>query len=139
MSDDGAKWLTFQALAEARGTSKRAAVVLVRRHKWPKRTNNAGHVTALVPAEWATAQDEKVADRNATPHDAPTDAAHAIAVLERTVEALREAHAQALALAQDRAERAEQRLAEVKAAEARRRGQGRWARLRSAWRGSKLS
>jgi hypothetical protein len=27
--------------------------VLVRRKKWARQTNNAGHVTALVPVTWA--------------------------------------------------------------------------------------
>ena len=45
--------MTFAELAQARGTSKRAAVVLVRRHGWRKQRNNAGHVLALVPPTWA--------------------------------------------------------------------------------------
>jgi len=89
MPDEDARWMTYEALAQARGTTKRAAVVLVRRKRWPRQTNNAGHVTALVPVTWAEPREESVAP----PHSAPGGAAHAIAVLERTVEALREAHA----------------------------------------------
>jgi hypothetical protein len=44
--------MTFAELAEARGTSKRAAVVLVRRHGWRRQRNNAGHVIALVTPAW---------------------------------------------------------------------------------------
>ena len=137
MPDEDARWMSYEALAQARGTTKRAAVVLVRRKRWPRQTNNAGHVTALVPVTWAEPREESVAP----PHSAPNGAAHAIAVLERTVEALREAHAGERAALLDRAERAEAAAQEARqAADALRRGDdarkamGRWARLRAAWR-----
>jgi hypothetical protein len=81
--------MTYEALAQARGTSRRAAVVLVRRHKWRRQQNNDGHTIALVPATWATAQTDKVD----APHSDANDAGHAVAVFERALEALREAHA----------------------------------------------
>lgn len=75
--------MTFAELAEARGTTKRAAVVLVRRHGWRKQRNNAGHVIALVPHTWAetTATDvpghrgterERHNAGHSIPHSAPT-------------------------------------------------------------------
>jgi hypothetical protein len=84
--------MTYEALAEARGTTKRAAVVLVRRKKWPRQTNNAGRVLALVPITCAQ-KNSSVQPEELPRHSAPDGAAHAITVLERTVEALRQAHA----------------------------------------------
>jgi hypothetical protein len=154
MSDE-ARWMTYEALAEARGTTKRAAVVLVRRKRWPRQTNNAGHVLALVPGTWAQ-KNLPMQGEELPRHSAPNGAGHAIAVLERTVEALRQAHAEALKLAHDQtqeaererdearmevaalkmaAEQAEARVAELEAAEAERRAQGRLRRAWRAWRG----
>jgi hypothetical protein len=162
MSDEDARWMTYEALAQARGTTKRAAVVLVRRKRWPRQTNNAGHVLALVPVSWAQ-KNYSVQPEELPRHSAPNGASHAIAVLERTVEALREAHAgeraalqaqveaqatiaaearmevAALKIAAEQAEAAaataEERAERLEAGEAARKARGRWARLRAAWRG----
>ena len=145
MPDEDARWMSYEALAQARGTTKRAAVVLVRRKRWPRQTNNAGHVTALVPATWAEPREE-----GAVPgHSAPNGATHAITVLESALEALREAHAgeraalqaqlseaqAAVIRAELAAATAAERLQQMEQADAHRRSQGRWARLRAAWRG----
>jgi hypothetical protein len=152
MPDEDARWMSYQALAEARGTSKHAAQVLVRRRKWPRQTSNEGHVLVLVPPEWATAY-EGAQDKgaksplNAEPR-APNGATHAVTVLEQALEALREAHAMercalqgqiaelrtAATRADSAAQEAQQRAREMEAAEAARRARGRWARLRAAWR-----
>lgn len=49
MLDEDGRWMTFPELAEARGTSRHAAEVLVRRHKWRKQDGNDGRVRVLVP------------------------------------------------------------------------------------------
>ena len=162
MPDEDARWMTYEALAEARGTTKRAAVVLVRRKKWPRQTNNAGHVLALVPVTWAQ-KNSSVQPEELPRHSAPNGATHAISVLERTVEALREAHAgeraalqaqveaqatiaaearmevAALKIASEQAEAAAQEAAQraerLEAADAERRSKGRWRRAWDGWRG----
>lgn len=141
MEGEEARWVTFQALAEARGTSKRAAVVLVRRRGWPKQRNNAGHVTALVPLTALKPKPDGGGDNVISSHAQP-DAGHVVAVLERTVEALVEAHARERAalqaqLDQARAEAQEARQAadQLRRADDARRARGRWARLRAAWQG----
>src|SRR5690349_19397517 len=55
--NNDARWMTFAELALIRGTSKRAAVTLVRRHGWRRQRNNEGHVIALVPLTWATPEE----------------------------------------------------------------------------------
>jgi hypothetical protein len=148
MPDEEARWMTYEALAQARGTTKRAAVVLVRRKKWPRQKNNAGHVTALVPVTWATETSSAQPEEGAG-HSAPNGAGHAIAVLERTVEALREAHAMersalqgqiaelraAAARADAAAQEAREAADDLRRADEARKARGRWARLRATWRG----
>ncbi|HEU0218952.1 MAG TPA: hypothetical protein VFQ90_20010, partial [Stellaceae bacterium] len=51
-NDDDGRWMTYAEIADARGTERRAAVMLVRRHGWRRQRNNAGHTIALVPATW---------------------------------------------------------------------------------------
>src|SRR5215471_6914583 len=53
MDDDAGKWMTYAQLATLRGTSTRAAVMLVRRHRWRRQKDNSGHTLAFVPAIWA--------------------------------------------------------------------------------------
>lgn len=168
--------MTFAELAEARGTSKRAAVVLIRRHGWRRQRDNAGHVRALVPPPW----DQPVmrsADAERAGHSAPPTGAYeapaletlaqALAALqqaqEREREALREAQEreraahraevvglrEALGRAQDEAQEAHQALEQARAEAQKAReaaealgererhwwAQGRWVRLKAAWRG----
>jgi len=47
--EDDHRWLTYADLANARGISRASAVRLCRKHRWPKRQNNAGAVTVAVP------------------------------------------------------------------------------------------
>jgi hypothetical protein len=146
---DEDQWMTYEALAQARRTSKRAAIMLVRRHKWRREKNNEGHTIALVPVTWAAPLE---ADSGGG-HSAANSTTHAIVVLEQALSALREAHARELAVlheahdavttalraeveqAQSRAQDALQALEELRQSRAKRAGQGRWARLRLAWRG----
>jgi hypothetical protein len=113
--NDG-RWMTFAELAAARGTSKRAANVLVRRHGWRRQRNNAGHVIALVPRTWQDRQDE--GETHSEPHGAAHGdgaqplLAQAVAVLESALTEANSRATSALALA-DRS------LAQVADAEAR--------------------
>jgi len=97
-TEDGGRWMTFAELAKVRGTSKRAAVMLIRRHGWRRQRNNAGHTIALVPPTWA----EPVADSMGGEGDghsaghgsdelAPFHAT-ALAALEDALSALRDGH-----------------------------------------------
>jgi hypothetical protein len=131
---DGAEWLSVTQLAERRGISRASAARLIRRYKWPKRVDNLTRTTSyLVPIH---AQEES---------GRPTEAA-AVTALREAVDLMR---AQFVALDSLRigleAERDDlrARLREAQdAAEAllqadeQRRGLGRWARLRAAWRNS---
>jgi hypothetical protein len=66
---------------------------------------------------------------------AAEEAQMARAEAEADVADLRERQARELAVAEHDARAAQQAAAELRQAEERRRGQGRWARLRAAWRG----
>jgi hypothetical protein len=94
--DEGDRWATFQQLADLRGTSKRAAIMLVRRHKWPRQQNNQKQTIALVPATWAAPPEPDSGGGNR----ADDSSAHAVVVLEQALQALREAHAGELLCAQ---------------------------------------
>src|SRR5689334_17589427 len=99
-----ARWMTFADLAAIRGTSKRAAVTLIRRHGWRRQRNNEGHVIALVPLTWTTPE-ETHKEPHGTTHSEPLSEAHN--------EANAAAFETALAAAIGRAERAEQRADEA--------------------------
>lgn len=113
--------MTFTELASARGTSKRAAVVLVRRHGWRKQRNNAGHVLALVPPTWAVPAAEAVPgheDDDRAGHSEGHDARHsapfharALTALEDAVTVLREQLVRAEARADSERSRADAALA----------------------------
>jgi hypothetical protein len=97
-ADDAARWMTFAELAASRGTSKRAAVTLVRRHGWRRERNNEGHVIALVPLTWTDGATADATDSEAhgeAHSEAHADAFHtrALAAMEDALVALREAHA----------------------------------------------
>jgi hypothetical protein len=106
-TEEGGRWMTFAELAKVRGTSKRAAVMLIRRHGWRRQRNNAGHTIALVPPTWA----EPVADNtdrkddgHGTGHSsaerAPFHVA-ALAALEDALSALRDGHAAEMSALQE--------------------------------------
>ena len=98
-----ARWMTFADLAAIRGTSKRAAVTLVRRHGWRRQRNNEGHVIALVPLTWATPEQAYKEPYGTTSQ----------ALSEAHKEANTAAFEVALTVATERAERAEQRADEA--------------------------
>ena len=147
MADEDARWMSFQALAALRGTSKRAAVMLVRRHKWPRQTDNQGHTLALVPATWLVPKASDQSDDiklNVPDHVAPNGTDHAVQVLEQALQALREAHSAERALLQGQigelrtsleqanaaARTAQQAADDLRRADEQRRARG---RLRAAW------
>jgi hypothetical protein len=116
MDEDAGRWMTYDEIAEARGTTRRAAVMLVRRHKWRRQKDNEGHIRALVPATWAEPTETKSSDNGSGYSD------RAFEVLAATLVALQEAHARELsvlreqyATAQQRAEAAERRADEANA------------------------
>jgi hypothetical protein len=93
--NDDARWMTFAELALIRGTSKRAAVTLIRRHGWRRQRNNEGHVIALVPLTWVTPQEgHKEPHKGARPGPAsePHNGAHADG-FETALAAIQAAHA----------------------------------------------
>ena len=102
MDDEGGKWLTFAELAATRGTSKRAAVMLIRRHGWRRQRNNAGHTIALVPPMWlqrTTDDADGNGDGHSTRHGSGHSDGHAasfharaLAALEDAMSSLRDAH-----------------------------------------------
>jgi hypothetical protein len=102
------RWLSYSQLAETRAISRTSAIRLVRKHRWPRRTNNAGVVTVAVPVAFA------VSDRKApgdAPGDGPNDRPGALTVLAAALEALRTE----LARAHTRADAAETAAKEARA------------------------
>jgi len=95
--------MTFAELAEARSTTKRAAIMLVRRHKWRRQRTNEGHTIALVPTTWAEpvaghteAERNRYSSDHSWGHRAGHSSSHsayypdpALIALENTVAALR--------------------------------------------------
>jgi hypothetical protein len=133
MDDEAGRWMTFAELSALRGTTKRAAVMLVRRHGWRRMNDNQGRVIAFIPATWAEAIPRDVAREPPLPPlvTSSTEAspfhAAALAALEDALSALREAHARELSLLreahqgetsvlQERVALTETRLAEAAAA-----------------------
>jgi chromosome segregation ATPase len=94
---DDARWMTFQELAAIRGTSKRAAVTLIRRHGWRRQRDNQNRVIALVPLTWATTEN------TAEAHEAPHSEAHSLpagqayTAFETALAAIEAVHARELA------------------------------------------
>jgi hypothetical protein len=62
MDEDAGRWMTYDEIAEARGTTRRAAVMLVRRHRWRRLKDNEGHSRALVSTTWAEPAEAKSSD-----------------------------------------------------------------------------
>jgi hypothetical protein len=126
------EWMTYAELAANRGISKRSAMRLALRHRWPRRRGNDGMARVGVPTggdKPPERQSERQPERQTAPDDAVT--VRAIAALETAVATLRgeleRAHAETT--------EARQQVEALRQAEATRAGQGRWARLRAAWRG----
>jgi hypothetical protein len=108
--NDDARWMTFAELALIRGTSKRAAVTLIRRHGWRRQRNNEGHVIALVPLTWATPEEgnkEPHKDASEEAASEPHNGAHA-AGFETALTAIQAAHTNELSALRERVGAAEE-------------------------------
>ena len=147
---DGAVWLTYAELAVARGVTKRTAIRMTQRHRWRRQPGNDGMIRVLVPPG-----DTVPRQPSATAGDVDRDGeltpfhARALAALETAIATMAAAHAAEVATLRDRLTegevasdqaRAEATDAARAAADLRQREaawwrQGRWARVRAAWRG----
>jgi hypothetical protein len=79
MPDATTDWMTYAELAEKRGISKRSAMRLALRHRWPRRRGNDGMARVGVPAGA-----ERQPERQTTTSDGP-----ALALLRETLDTLR--------------------------------------------------
>ena len=96
MDEDAGRWMTYDEIADARGTTRRAAVMLVRRHRWRRQKDNEGHIRALVPATWANPVEAKSSANGSGHSDRYPD--RALEVLEGALVVLQEAHARELSV-----------------------------------------
>ena len=153
---EDSRWVTYDQLAEARGTSRASAIRQARRKRWRRQRDNRGNVTVLVPADELQPSPDSPADGHEDSpgfinalRDAFATALGArdgeIAALQAVIDA-KEAQLVAyrdqiselrvgLDRARGEAQEAQKQVRDLEAADAERRGQGRWARLRAAWRG----
>jgi hypothetical protein len=159
------RWLSYSELATIRGINRASAVKLVQRERWPRSTGNdrSRMVRVLVPDDWLAPAREIPPDTVLIIIPAfgreGTGMANALEALREAVGVLRDYLAAAMAradtadadrraaesrasAAERRADAAEARAATLQAeaeamrrADAARRGRGRLARLRAAWRG----
>jgi hypothetical protein len=152
-NEDG-RWLTYAELAELRGISKPSATRMSFRHKWRRQGGNDGAVRVFVPASALhdkpqgsdmarmTTAMEHAMDLFRQQVEAEKARADRAEARADRAEAGREAADRRLDQERARAERAEaaskqaaQAAEELRMADAARQAQGRWARLRAAWRG----
>jgi hypothetical protein len=148
-------WMGYAELGRLRGISAASAKRLSNRRRWAKRAGNDGTTRVAVPAAEAIpretdaggdvsgdmshllARAERAEERA---DEANKRADVAVALADRTLAQLAEAHTEVgklrdrLDAALDRSEIAERALEQRRQAEELRRGQGRWTRLRAAWR-----
>jgi len=150
-SHDDSRWLTYDEIATVRGVKRSGAIRWVQRHKWRRQPGNDGQVRALVPNAWLRSRQSDDSHADSRRDTASDTVALVEAERRRADDANRRADV-ALALVADanaRADRAEARADaaeqaarkaqeaadELLHAEEARKARGRWARLRSAWRG----
>lgn len=120
LSEEG-QWMTLKELADRRAITLASVARLVRRRKWRQQRGNEGQVRVFVPA---------------SPADSRQDA---LSVLRKAVDILQDQLSSVNARAEraeERARKAEERAEALEREKAAREGQGRWARLRDAWRGA---
>jgi hypothetical protein len=131
-------WMSYAELGRSRGISTASAKRLSDRRRWSKQAGNDGTTRVAVPVAEAVARETDAGDisRDASRliAEANARADAAIALADRTLTQLAEAHAENGKL-RDRLEQARQQVEMLWEADTTRRGQGRWARLRQAWRG----
>jgi hypothetical protein len=95
-SSDTGRWLTYDEIAEARGTEKIGAIRWVQRHKWRRQPGNDGLVRVLVPDE-ALVRTALRSSQHQSRTVTPLPDGSTAAVFEAALAALREAHASELA------------------------------------------
>jgi|SRR5690348_18336239 hypothetical protein len=135
-------WMSYAELGRSRGISAASAKRLSNRRRWAKRAGNDGTTRVAVPAAEAIPRETDAGDISRDTSrliaEANARADTAMALADRTLIQLAEAHTENGRL-RDRlgqAQAARQEAETLRQAEATRRGQGRWARLRAAWRGN---
>ena len=117
-ADEPARWMTFAELATIRGTSKRAAITLIRRHGWRRQRDNQNRVIALVPLTWAVtetageAHEEAHREAHDAPHSEPTGQAHA-AAFETALAAIEASRASEIRALREQAQAAERHAKEA--------------------------
>jgi hypothetical protein len=153
------RWMSYAELAEVRRIDKASALKLAIRRGWLRQKNNHGQMQVCVPLDWAQPPErlrDTATDRGmdggvdlstalAAYEAAQTAFTTALAAKDRQIvamEATISAQAQVVSAAEVRAaaltqevQAARQEAEALKQADAARRGQGRLARLRAAWRG----
>jgi hypothetical protein len=158
-------WATYGEIAEAKSISKRAVARMTQRHRLRRQPGNDGKVRVLIsrdmlaPSHRASQRADESDEQSGTLQAVGTAYDTALAAkdqesaardavvaelrtrLDQARAELSEARMEisALTIAAEQAEAAartaEERVAKMEAAEAARRGRGRWSRLRAAWRG----
>jgi hypothetical protein len=99
---DGTRWLSYAELADARRISKRSAIRLTFRHRWPRQKGNDGTVRVAVPLSELDRKQEEKAD---TDDDIGDDIRDDVPVKSRLINALEAAIAELRARAeQDKGE-----------------------------------
>jgi hypothetical protein len=106
VDDEVGQWLSYSELAELRGIGRPSAVKLALRSKWRRQKGNDGTTRTYVPGTFL--QPARNASREPS-HEASQELSRTISVLEVAVDTLREQ----LAVANRRAEQAEQRVQEL--------------------------
>jgi hypothetical protein len=161
--DSEGQWVTYAELAAARGIDRQSAAKLSFRRRWQRQKDNQGMIRICVPPEWLRPERDASADGSgngsgdmSTALAAYEDAKAAFAEGLKQAEARADQDRQradrvekALDGERSRAEALRDKLEQARAearhatevakslrqAEAARRGLGRLARLRAAWRG----
>ncbi len=119
---DGARWMTYRELGQARGISRSSAERLARRLKWPRQAGNDGFARVLVPEAWLSLTDD-LPDIGGRRTDALATLRVSVENSRQQTELLRER----LARADDRADKAEAKAAQL--AEAKLQAEGRVSEL----------
>jgi hypothetical protein len=151
--DDAGVWMTYDELAVVRSIQRDGARRLAQRHRWRRHAGNDGKARVLVPREWmsgdgTTPRDSRrdvARDKTAASGTVAPDVAGVVTALQGAIDTLRQQLGRADARADElriwweqaraQAQAAQQTADELRRLEEARKGQGRWARLRAAWRG----
>jgi hypothetical protein len=133
------KWLNYDELSLIRGISRPSAIRLVRRERWRRTKGNDQTARVFVPGDWLKPAGKRSPGQSSSNHpDATGDLSRITNAFESAVMALREqlevANRQ-IGDERQRATRAEARAQIVEQDAARWWAQGRWRRIRAAWRG----